>query len=183
METIITTPRLELCRLTPGDLDALYALYSDAATMTFIGDGTTATKEETAEALLQAIEEFELDGYGAMAAVSRTSGQMIGRCGHKRWEVDGKEQIEVGWMIHPDHTGQGLASEAGIALRDHAFEALDLGHVISVIQPGNLASIRVAENVGETYWRDWTTPRGKDVVLYRVDRGRAGTGSLIPSDH
>jgi len=170
MERMITTPRLEMRRLGTQDVDALYSLYSDAATMRFIGDGTTATREATAEALAGAIEGYGRDGYGMLATLSRDTGRMVGRCGHKRWEVDGTEHIEIGWMIHPDHVGEGLATEAGIALREFAFHALGLDHVISVIQPGNSASIRVAEKVGEIYWRAWTTPGGQPAVLYRVDR-------------
>lgn len=170
MNGLITTARLQMRPLQARDLDALHSLYSDPSTMQFIGDGSIATRQETAEALLVSIDAFEQDGYGLLATLSRDSGRMIGRCGHKRWTVDGEDHVEIGWMIHADHCGEGLATEAGFALRDYAFDALDLDHVISVVQPGNDASIRVAEKVGETYWRKWKTPRGQDVVIYRVDR-------------
>ena len=62
------------------------------------------------------------------------------------------------------------ATEAGIGLREHAFHVLGWDEVISVIQPGNLASIRVAQKVGEDYWKDWSTPGGVRVRLYRVGR-------------
>ena len=74
MEYIIRTPRLELRPLRPGDLDALDEMYSDAATVAHIGDGETATREETAEWLLNAIARFVRDGYGMMAATELGSG-------------------------------------------------------------------------------------------------------------
>jgi RimJ/RimL family protein N-acetyltransferase len=168
---------LELRPLRPGDLDALDEMYSDAATVAHIGSGETATREGTAEWLLDAIAQFVRDGYGMMAATELGSGEMIGRCGYKLWQVEGKDHIEIGWLTRRDLTGRGYATEVGIGLRDHAFDVLDLDHVISVIQPANTASIRVAEKVGERYWRDWTTPGGVLVRLYRVDRNEFRTAS------
>jgi RimJ/RimL family protein N-acetyltransferase len=176
VEHVIRTPRLQLRPLRPGDLDTLAEMYSDAETMAHIGAGETATREETAEWLLNAIAGFERAGYGLMAATELFTGHMVGRCGYKLWQVDGRDHIEIGWMTHRDRTSRGYATEVGIGLRDHAFDVLDLDHVISVIQPANAASIRVAEKVGERYWRDWTTPGGIPVRLYRVDRDDLASG-------
>ena len=60
-------------------------------------------------------------------------------------------------------------------MREHAFHVLGWDEVISIIQPGNLASIRVAQKVGEEYWKDWSTPGGVRVRVYRVGR----TGSAL----
>jgi [ribosomal protein S5]-alanine N-acetyltransferase len=178
VDRVITTPRLFLRKLRPGDLDALHAMYADTETMRFIGNGDAATREESAQALLEAIEAHERYGYGLLGMVLRESGDLVGRCGYKVWQVDGKDHLEIGWMVHRDHVGLGYATEAGFGLREHAFTSLGWEEVISVIQPGNLASIRVAEKVGESYWRDWTTPGGQKVRLYRVERGVSEPGSL-----
>jgi RimJ/RimL family protein N-acetyltransferase len=177
VDAVIHTPRLDLRPLRPGDLDVLSAMYADAATMRYIGSGRTASRDETAHWLLDAMSQYETDGFGLMAAVARGEGVLIGRCGYKKWLIDGDEHVEIGWMTHREHTGQGYATEAGRGLRDHAFHVLDLDHVISVIQPANAASIRVAEKVGERYWREWTTPGGVAVRLYRIDR--VGTSAAV----
>lgn len=142
--------------------------------MRFIAGGETATREESAQALLEAIEAYDRHGYGLLAMVLRDERIMVGRCGYKLWQVEGRDHLEIGWMVRRDHVGRGLATEAGFGLREHAFTSLGWDEVISVIQPGNLASIRVAEKVGETFWRDWSTPGGQKVRLYRVERGVAG---------
>ena len=80
-------------------------------------------------------------------------------------------------MVVRAHQGAGLATEQAIALRDHAFARLDVGHVIAVIQPENEASIRVAEKVGGRPWREWVTPGGQDVVLFRFDADCGDTGA------
>ncbi len=168
MERIIATPRLELRRLHAGDLDALHEMYSDPLTMRYVGAGMPATREQSAEALLSAITQYEQYGFGLMATIHAESQRMIGRCGYKLWQIEGKDCLEIGWMTHRDYLGEGYATEAGIGLREHAFHVLGWDEVISVIQPGNLASIRVAQKVGEHYWKDWTTPGAVKVRLYRV---------------
>ena len=51
----------------------------------------------------------------------------------------------------------------------YGFESLDLGRIISIIQPANVASRRMAEKAGltargETRWKD------SAVIWYAVDR-------------
>lgn len=171
VEVLIRTPRLLMRPLHAGDLDGLYAMYGDAEVMRFIGSGDPASREQTAEALLTSMAEYERDGYGLLATIERDTGCLVGRCGFKRWQVHGKDQLEIGWMIATEHQGCGLATEAGLGLRDHAFDNMGWDRVISVIQPDNAASIKVARKVGAEYWRDWTTPGGQKVVLYRAEAG------------
>ena len=166
----ISTPRLLLRPLRASDLDVLDRLYGDPEVMEHIGGGGTATREETADSLLRLLEADADAGPGLLAADLRASGEMVGRCGFKEWTIDGVTELEIGWMFLPEVQGQGLATEAGRALRDYAFETLDRDRVISIIEPSNAASIRVANKIGERFWRNWATPGGLDVVVYRMDR-------------
>ncbi len=66
--------------------------------------------------------------------------------------------------------GIGLATEAAIrAVRDHAFEELQIARVISLIHPDNIASRRVAEKNGMTPEKE-TTFRGFPTIVYSVTR-------------
>lgn len=55
---------------------------------------------------------------------------------------------EIGYVLHPDHGGQGLASEAVRALLDVAFVTYGLHRVIARIDARNLSSLRLAERLG-----------------------------------
>ncbi|SMH50803.1 GNAT family N-acetyltransferase [Maritimibacter sp. HL-12] len=57
-------------------------------------------------------------------------------------------EIELGWFIYEGHEGQGYATEAAAALRDWAFANAGLTTLVSYIDPGNAASIRLAERLG-----------------------------------
>lgn len=59
-------------------------------------------------------------------------------------------EIEIGWRLHPDHWGQGIASEAASVIVDHAFSGLELRRVVADIDAYNRASRRLAEKLGMT---------------------------------
>lgn len=170
MVFLLQTRRLDIRPLVPGDLDDLAALYGDREVVRHLADGIPLTREETALLLIEAIEGHDDDDPGLLACVERLTGSFVGRCGFREWQVDGVSHLEIGWMVAPRHQRQGLGTEQGTALRDHAFATTDRDDLIAVIQPANAASIRVAQKIGGRKWRDWVTPNGHDVVLYRFER-------------
>ena len=87
------------------------------------------------------------------AAILKSSGQMVGRCGLFASEVDGTIEVELAYLIDAESTSKGLATEAGRALVDHGLNELGLGRIVALIHPANLASIRVAEKIGFQYER------------------------------
>lgn len=63
-------------------------------------------------------------------------------------------QGELGWVLHPHHTGRGYATEAVRALLDITFHELGLRRVTAACFAANDASWRLMERVGmrhETY--------------------------------
>lgn len=58
------------------------------------------------------------------------------------------QQVELGWMIHPDHGGRGYATEAARAAAVAAFDHLDAHRVFARLDTENAASVRVCERLG-----------------------------------
>lgn len=87
-----------------------------------------------------------------------------------------KSEIELGYWLARDFWGQGLAAEVALALRDEAFNAYNLNRIISLIQPGNAASIAVAIRVGMEL-EQIANFKGQTVCMYSmhsdIARGRA----------
>lgn len=92
--------------------------------------------------------QWELRGTGQWALEDRRTGAFIGRAGLHRPERDDWPGIEVGWTLHPDHWGRGLATEAGARAVAYAFEELGARELFSLILPGNTASQAVAHRLG-----------------------------------
>lgn len=57
-------------------------------------------------------------------------------------------QAEIGWCLHPDHTGQGFATEAAHALLGACFDQLRLHRVVANAFADNEASWRLMERLG-----------------------------------
>ncbi len=57
------------------------------------------------------------------------------------------EETEIGWHLHPDHWGRGLATEAATCLLDRAWR-WGRPEVWAVVRPDNYRSIAVAERLG-----------------------------------
>lgn len=83
-----------------------------------------------------------------MALVMKGTDEFIGFCGFIHQTVDGSQYIELGYRLDETHWGQGIATEAAVAVRDYAFNVLEIPMLISIIIHQNDASKRVAKKVG-----------------------------------
>jgi len=143
---VLQTPRLVLRSFSEGDFDDLSALMANPDFMRFsLG---VFSREQTA-AFLEKIRDRDSQGLPSQfAVILREDNRLIGYCGFFLQIVDGIEELEIGYRLHPSYWGRGLATEAARAVRDHAFDDLQLAYVISLIHPENIASRRVAEKNG-----------------------------------
>ncbi len=157
-----------------ADHAAMLTVFSDAEVMRF-GDGPQ-TAEWVRDWLRAALDGYEQRGYGPWAVVEKTSGGVIGYCGLFYYpDVNGRAEIEIGYRLAQAYWGRGYATEAVSAARDYAFTTLGLPRLIALIDPANVASLRVAEKVGlrfeaEAMLPGYTYPDR----VYTIERGRGG---------
>jgi len=88
---------------------------------------------------------YRARGFGLWIVSLRETGEFVGDCGLTVQEVEGTNEIEVGYHVRPAFQGRGYATEAGAASRDHAREVLGCSRLIAIIDPANVPSQRVAE--------------------------------------
>ena len=140
----IVTARLYLRPLRPDDLDALADVYMHPQVERWIGSYTLEGVER--EIALQCEHQKSL-GWSFWAVEDRETGRMIGDCGLQPLEHHGPE-VELGYDLHPDVWGHGLATEAAHAVMQQAFGPLHLDRVVAVVKTDHLASQRVLEKAG-----------------------------------
>ena len=162
----LETERLRLRQFRPDDLDDYARITADGEVMRYIGDGAPYTREEAWRSLSHLIGHWELRGFGLWAAEEKRSGALVGRIG--LYQPEGWPGLEVGWLVDRARWGQGFAGEGGAAALRFAFETLKPERLISIIQPANAASIRVAEKLGERFLEE-SELGGKPVAIYGID--------------
>jgi ribosomal-protein-alanine N-acetyltransferase len=144
---ICETQRLILRKFEESDAPAIYRFRSDPEVMRFSIHGP-ATKEGVHEYLRSCASRYGRDGLGQWAVILKSDGSCIGECGICVQEVDGSKEYEIGYRLRRDCWGRGFATEATQACRDYGFQTANLSRLVSIIEPENIASIRVAEKMG-----------------------------------
>jgi ribosomal-protein-alanine N-acetyltransferase len=176
--TILETNRLRFRRLVLNDLDALFALYRDKETRQYFPDGTdgTLTHEETRREI-----DWFLNGHpdhpelGLWAAIHKETNQFIGRCGLLPWTIEGRAEVEIAYLLDKRYWRQGLGTEAAKALLRYGFEQLRLSRLICMVHPENVASAKVARNIGMTLEKEMVDDAGP-FLLFSINKqyGEAG---------
>lgn len=171
---VLETPRLRLRRWQLEDLDTLLRWSTDPRMMEHMGRGPF-TLAETEHMLERMIHRYRGYGFGVWLVEDSESGEPVGRVGlsyHRAWPDD----PEVGWWIDPSRWGEGLATEAGAAVIEYAFEGLGFRRVVSICTEGNLASRRVMEKLELRKLAEVPFPE-LDLTLWVHARRRTGTAA------
>lgn len=145
----IQTDRLWFRPYLASDRATVLDLFGRADVTRYLPFGPAT--ETTVDAILErrmARTTIEHEGDGILAlAVLRATDMPVGEM-MLRYESQEHRTGEVGWTIHPDHQGQGLATEGAGAFLRLGFERLDLHRITANCDPRNAASIRVMERLG-----------------------------------
>jgi RimJ/RimL family protein N-acetyltransferase len=128
------------------------------------------SRQESEEQVSRFVRRWEERGFGLWAVEHRASGAYIGFVGllhQHEWPI-GEHKTEVGWRIERAFRGNGLATEGAQASVRYGFEELGLERIISIINPQNLLSRRVAKKA-ELTLRGEVRFRGYDAIWYAID--------------
>ena len=156
-----------LRRLEMSDVDALMGIFSDPKAMRYYPG--TKSRSEAEEWVAWNLDSYRERGFGLWGAILKDSGEFVGQCGLVAQEVDGRGEIEIGYLFLRRFWARGLATEAARACRDYGFSTLGYDRLVSLIDPSNLASRRVADKVGmrlEKHTHKW----GKRICVYAIVR-------------
>lgn len=151
---VLETDRVTLRRLRPDDLEPLFSLYRDPDIRRYFPEGTLTREETKAELDWFLSGDPAHAGLGLWAAIEKSSGAFIGRCGLIPWEIDGTQEIEIAYLLAKSHWGLGLGAEIARGLVRHGFEVLRLPRLIALIDPQNEASRRTALAAGLHFERE-----------------------------
>ena len=148
---MIETERLILRPHVEADFEAVVSLWSDPQVVRFIS-GKPSTREQSWHRLLRCAGTWSLKGFGTFAVIAKPDGRFIGEVGHGDFHRGLGEAFdpfpEAGWVFAGEAQGQGYASEAVLASHQWFDENRHEARSVCIIDPGNGASLRVAEKAG-----------------------------------
>ena len=165
---MLFTERLRLHGHGLRDFAESAGMWADPDVVRFIG-GRPFTEEEVWTRLLRYVGHWAALGYGYWVIREAASGRFVGEVGFadfKRALDPPFDAPEIGWALAPWAQGRGYgleAIQAVLAWGDGHF--VTGARTVCMINPGNIASIRVAQRAG---YREYarTNYKGAATVLY-----------------
>lgn len=170
----IETARLLLRPYEPDDVDAVLDLNRREDVVRYLN--WDVMDRAAAQALVDrrvGQTRIEREGEGIVCATAlKADGRFVGEV-MLRLISETSRQGEVGWLIHPDVQGRGLATEGAREMLRLGFEEMGLHRITAECDPRNGASIRVMEHLGmrrEAHFRESMLVKGEWVgsMIYAI---------------
>jgi RimJ/RimL family protein N-acetyltransferase len=128
-------------------------MWSDPNVTKFIG-GRPSTEQQTWMRLLSYVGHWVLRGFGYWAIEERVSDDFVGEVGFADFKRDigaaMKGRPELGFVLASRFHGRRYATESVLAVLNWADAHLPETSTVCLVNPQNLASLRVTEKCGYT---------------------------------
>ena len=181
----LRTARLVLRPMTADDVDDIHAYQSRPDVCRYL-PFEPRSRDEVAEKVAKYSTALVLNGSGDFwqLAIERAGdpGHVIGDVYFTIKDVT-SATCEIGWTLHPDHTGSGYMTEAAGAVLEIAFTELGLHRASAELDPRNHASAAVCTRLGmrkEAHFVEdlWFKGAWGDTAIYAIlDREWAARAS------
>ncbi|HTB30958.1 MAG TPA: GNAT family N-acetyltransferase [Bacteroidia bacterium] len=153
---ILTTERLVLRQFTKDDLPEIYLLRTDKKVSKYITRPDFKTMED-AEAYIAKMTGIVNNNESVIWGITKKGDDKV-MGSILLWHFRKEDyRAEVGYEMRPEFWGQGIMSEAMVAIVDYGFNTLKLHSIEAIVNPDNAASIKVLtknEFVREAYFKE-----------------------------
>lgn len=166
MKKIVETNRLILRELNRTDAKQFFNLNANPEVLKYTGD-VPFSSISNAESFLKNYTEYKKNGFGRWAVLSKTSGEFLGWCGLKRNE---EGDIDLGFRFFQENWGKGYATEAAKACLNIGFNTLHIDEIIGRAAIENIASTKVLEKIGMTFWKKDLCEGIENSVYYKINK-------------
>ena len=143
---MIETERIYLREMVQSDFADLCEILQDAQTMYAYEHAFSDVEVQTW--LKRQFDRYAKLGFGLWAVIDKQTNCFVGQVGLTIQDVEGTDELEIGYLVKRKYWHKGYATEAAKACKDYAFEHLKANRVVSIIRDTNYASQNVAKRVG-----------------------------------
>ena len=142
----LKTERLTLREITQNDFAELETILKDKDVMH--AWEYDFTDNDIQEWIDKNLEHYKKHHLGFFIMSENESNKIIGQAALKQDIIAGDKYYEISYILKKGYWHLGYATEAAKALKEYAFNILQVNEVIFEIRPNNLPSRRVAEKLG-----------------------------------
>ncbi|AEG45634.1 GNAT family N-acetyltransferase [Isoptericola variabilis] len=166
----LTTGRLTLRLYQPDDAGPSLEYYGDPEVVRYLLEDPWTPEDAEARIAKRMARTGIGEPGSALALVVEHEGVVVGDVA--LWTTgDTVSRGEVGWVVHPAHTGRGYATEAMRALLGLAFGYYGMHRVVAQLDARNERSARLCERLGmrqEGHLRQdwWSKGEWTDTLVY-----------------
>lgn len=143
----LETNRLILRKILISDYQDMYDYSARPETSRYLLWHPHTSPKYTKKYISYLQGQYREENFYDFALVDKASGKMIGTCGFTSFSME-NNSAELGYVLHPDFWGKGLAKEALLRVMGFGFAELRLHRLTAKIMSENKASCRVAEKCG-----------------------------------
>jgi RimJ/RimL family protein N-acetyltransferase len=145
----VITERLLVRAPRESDRSRFVELFRNQDFMVYSGVLTAAEAQDRFDHMMTVCQAIP---FGKQPVVEMSSGLIVGYTGVDYIDLEGKFWLEWGYRLASEYRGLGYASEASQALLAKVHRAYG-GKLLSIIAPENLASQKVCQKLGFTFWK------------------------------
>lgn len=162
-----TTTHFRGERLLAAHQSEIRRLQSDPDVMALLGGPRDEVK--TAAYMVRNLDHWERFGHGVYLLRERDKDTVAGLGCLRHLDLDGNDEIEIGYLFYQQYWGRGLGTEVARACLDLGFAKLGASSLVAVTDPVNYGSQGVMKKIGMEFERE-TLLDGTRVVVYRAIR-------------
>jgi len=145
----------------------LQNIYQSEGVLRYFPSTDPPPMEKIQRFILGQEEHWQKHGYGNWGILPVGGDEIIGWAGLQYLpELD---ETEVGFLLDQPWWGRGYATEAAQASIKFGFDDFGLDHIIALVHPENLASLRVIEKCGLVY-RETLPLWGIELKRYWIEK-------------
>ena len=146
----LTTNRLFLRSIMPGDAESLFAIRSDVETMKYFGQEPYESLDETKDVIRRMEERYTRREALRWGITLLGEDRFIGSCTLFHFD-EGFDRAETGYELNRAYWGKGFMTEAMSAILTFGFSELGLHRIEAVIDIANERSKNLLLKLGFSY--------------------------------
>lgn len=169
---VLTTDRLCLRKIVNTDVKNMLTYLSDPLVMQYYGLEPFQTEDEARDEINWYDKILKEETGIRWGITQKSDDKIIGSCGFLNWDHQ-HSRIDIGYELAREFWGMGFASEVLEAVLTFGFEQMKLERIQALIEPANIASIKLVERHGflrEGLLRHYEFGNGKfdDLYMYSI---------------